>query len=1015
MNEEIINALMQLFAILSFIKSENSSDADNIVKNFLTERLNSELVLKYYKKYKDFQNALFKDLKTKKREKKISALGVKILLISRKINLTLNNKEKYLILLRTIEYITTNTKKIPPQAKELLLTINTTLNLDHNEFEDILNFAIEKYEKISPEKLLLIKGINTTSSFEYIPKRKENPNLDKEIIFLFIKEIQTFIFRYYGNLPIRLNVKIIKPGNLYHFDSGAIIRANALNAIYQSELLKNFIKTKEKYNITLVADKIEFKYPKSENGIKKVSFAFNSGELIGIIGSSGVGKSTFLNLIAGKLKPQKGKLYLNGIDIHKNQSKIKGLIGFVPQEDTLIENFTVYQNLFYTAKLSFGNYSSQKIHQIVINTLKKLNIYDIKDQKVGSPLNRYISGGQRKRLNIAIELIREPAILFIDEPTSGLSSTDATMLMHQLKAISLDNKLIITNIHQPSSEIFKLFTKIIIIDKQGYIVYIGNPIEAIWYFKSLSYRADADYVQCPTCGNIRTDEILEIIEEKIISEDGKPTEQRKTSPLEWYLLYKFNLEKRSKIKVINKPLPKNLFKPPSRIKQFFIFLKRNLHAKISDIQYTIIALTEAPILAVILALLSKKITNGKYIFALNDNIPAFLFMAIVVAMFIGLSISAEEIFKDKKILEREQFLKLSKLSYLFSKLISLMIFSAIEMFLFIIISNAILEIRGLLWEYWFILFSTAVLSNIIGLNISASFKSIVSIYITIPLILVPQMLLGGAMIKFDNMHPYFKSPKFTPIIADLTIARWSYEALAVEQFTSNKYEKNFFPIDKKKAQAIFITGFWCPEMQKIADKAIKAKQNNNLNLFHKNITIIKNELKRFYKINFIQNIDFQELNRLNFHNFTNNDLKTLSKFLSQVKKYYKIAVNQLIDMKDKKIDSIIAIIGKQNFIKLKENYQNNKLIDIILNSDEPNFFIIAKGNIIAKKNPIFIEPYSNIGRAHFYASEKIIGKLHIPTFTFNNTILWIYSLIMFIILYFDGVKKFFTLFNLKKQ
>ena len=149
-------------------------------------------------------------------------------------------------------------------------------------------------------------------------------------------------------------------------------------------------------------------------------------------------------------KPEAGEVLINGVNIHDEADKVKGLIGYVSQDDLLIEELTVFDNLFYNASLCFGNLSDNEIAIKVENVLHSLGLYEIRDMKVGTPLNKKISGGQRKRLNISLELIREPAILFLDEPTSGLSSLDSENILDLLNDLKLKGKLIFVVIHQPS-------------------------------------------------------------------------------------------------------------------------------------------------------------------------------------------------------------------------------------------------------------------------------------------------------------------------------------------------------------------------------------------------------------------------------------------------------------------------------------------------------------------------------------------------------------------------------------
>jgi ABC-type multidrug transport system ATPase subunit len=201
------------------------------------------------------------------------------------------------------------------------------------------------------------------------------------------------------------------------------------------------------------AGDIAFNYFNSKNGVKRFNLTEESGRLVGIIGGSGSGKSTLLNVLNGNLRPRQGTIKINGWDIHKNKEMVKGIIGYVPQDDLLIKELTVYENLFFNAKLCFDGYSDEMIRDVVEDALVDFDLVEASDLHVGDAFNTILSGGQRKRLNIALELIREPSILFVDEPTSGLSSSDRKRSLpakrQTLKATG-DRHM-----HQPSSDVFK--------------------------------------------------------------------------------------------------------------------------------------------------------------------------------------------------------------------------------------------------------------------------------------------------------------------------------------------------------------------------------------------------------------------------------------------------------------------------------------------------------------------------------------------------------------------------------
>ncbi len=223
-------------------------------------------------------------------------------------------------------------------------------------------------------------------------------------------------------------------------------------------------------------------------------------------------------------------ILINGSNLHTEKEKLQGVIGYVSQDDLLIEELTVYQNLYYNAKLCFAGMPEEELHERVIKMLESLGLEQRKDLKVGSVLDKTISGGQRKSLNIALELIREPAILFVDEPTSGLSSRDSENVIDLLKELSLKGKLIFVVIHQPSSDIYKMFDKMYIMDTGGYPIFYGNPVEAVTYFKKATNQVDSDRGQCPTCSNVNPEQIFNIIEAKVVDEYGQLTNKRKVNP-----------------------------------------------------------------------------------------------------------------------------------------------------------------------------------------------------------------------------------------------------------------------------------------------------------------------------------------------------------------------------------------------------------------------------------------------------------------------------------------------------
>ena len=306
---------------------------------------------------------------------------------------------------------------------------------------------------------------------------------------------------------------------------------------------------------------------------------------------------------------------------------------------------------------------------ILEKLLKNLGLYGIRDLIVGSALSKVISGGQRKRLNVGLELIRRPNILFVDEPTSGLSSRDSENIMDILKELTLRGTLVFCVIHQPSSDILKMFDKLLILDIGGYSIYYGNAVNSINYFKSAAEHIDKEEGQCVACGNINAERIFGIIEAKIVDEFGKETTRRKILPPTWAENFQPLIKEPTQGKVGHTVLPKKRFYAASNFKQWAIFTKRDLKSKIGNKQYLVINILEPFVLAIILSyILRYSESFEKYVFYENVNISAYFLISIVVALFMGLTVSAEEIFKDKILLKRETLLNLNRNSYLYSKI-----------------------------------------------------------------------------------------------------------------------------------------------------------------------------------------------------------------------------------------------------------------------------------------------------------------------------------------------------------
>ncbi|MFC1732927.1 ATP-binding cassette domain-containing protein [candidate division KSB1 bacterium] len=804
------------------------------------------------------------------------------------------------------------------------------------------------------------------------------------------------------------------PDRFYAFKEGSIIRGQRISPIYYTDIATLFKNEEIADSFLFSGIDIAFKFKNSDNGIHRFSFSEPSGQLIAVMGGSGVGKSTLLNILNGNIPLQHGGIYLNQFNIQQNKNKFEGLIGFVPQDDLLFENLSVWENLYYNARLCFSDLTKDEINEKVDKILRELELYSFKDLKVGSPLKKFISGGQRKRLNVALELIREPAIMFVDEPTSGLSSTDSEKLILLLKQQARKGKLIIVNIHQPSSAIFKLLDKLWILDTGGRPIYTGNPLDAIMYFKKEVNHVNADVCECISCGNVNPEQVLEIVETKSIDSSGNFTNQRRFTPQYWYQLYKDRIENPLLKQVVQSDHhPKSATKKPSKLVQFKIFFERNFRVKITDKQYLIINLIEAPILAIIVAYFTRYTEGENYVFFENKSLISYLFMSIVVVLFMGMSVSAEEIIKDRKILQRESFLNLSRLSYLNSKILFLVLLSAFQTFSFVIIGNFILGIHGMNISFWLILFSVAVFSNMLGLNISSAFDSEVTIYILVPLLLIPQILLCGVIVKFDDFQDKLADKDAVPVIGELMASRWAFEAMAVEQYKSNKYMANFFEIEKKMAQSRYRSDLLTTELIGQIDLTTgwQKLHKPEAEIEHK-LQIIQNEIKELDNEKVIP--PFPEVELVTRKSFDLEIAEKAKHHLIQIQKYHDQQFHFLKKKKDQYIYKISKSKGSEYLYDQKLNHHNKALEVLVLNTEAKNYYRETANGIMQKIAPIYKDPDFHNGRAHFLASEKRVFRMRIDTLYFNLAIILLMCTILYIALYFDWLRKVIELFGENK-
>jgi ABC-type multidrug transport system ATPase subunit len=622
-----------------------------------------------------------------------------------------------------------------------------------------------------------------------------------------------------GELPIR-NTAALADGDTIRIDTGQVLRCNFSERIIEEE--RNIISTLE------VRD-LNHRFREDDTAIDSMSFTLMRGEMVCVMGASGCGKSTLMRILAGQLQPQQGEVLLNGQSLYKDLDALRGYVAHIPQEDAFDEHLTIEENLEFAAAIRAPHLTNSDRSRRIDGKLVELGLSERRNNLVGSQSNKVLSGGERKRLNIGLDMIGNADIFLFDEPTSGLSSKDAEHVIEIIRSMA-HNKIVLVTIHQPTSKIFQMFSKAILLDKGGKLVFYGTPHEMLEYFAQAEHEQQfgTELGGCPACGTTRPEFIFDVLETPlrdlsgdIIYEEnfnGQLIPARRFSPDYWRDKYEsFRLLQDMRQVAVRKQTPTTL--PPAPVKrhdairgrdewtQFRTLLKRAFISKMRIRGNLLTTIVEAPLLAALIGVVLRYSDDGNmYDFASAYHIPTYLFLSLTVAMFLGLTNSCDDIIRDRIVLQRERNLNVRLPYYIFAKTSTLALFAALQCALFVLIGNAILEIRGMFWPHFFFNFITALGGIAIGLLISSIVEDGKTAANVVPLILIPNIILGGALIKYEDMnrdldfmytvqrffsthHNVEQDPEDTevqvPIICEFIPMRWSYEALVVAQAKLN--------------------------------------------------------------------------------------------------------------------------------------------------------------------------------------------------------------------------------------
>jgi ABC-type multidrug transport system ATPase subunit len=652
-----------------------------------------------------------------------------------------------------------------------------------------------------------------------------------------------------GDTPVR-NEADLRDGDMIQIDSNQSLRCNFSERLLEEE--RNVIHHLDVRDLVC-------RFKGGGLGIDGVSFAATRGEMICVMGASGCGKSSLLRSLAGQFPPVRGQVLFNGLSLYENFDALKQYVTYIPQFDAFDEHLTIGENLDFAAAIRSPYLSWRERHRRIDGKLAELGLNERRDSVVGATHKKTLSGGERKRLNIGLDMIGSADIYLFDEPTSGLSSKDSEHVMEIIRAMA-HNKIVIVTIHQPSSKIFQMFNKAMLLDRGGRMVFFGTPHEM------LSYFAEAEHQQhfgtplggCPACGTTRPEFVFDVLETPlrdlsgdVIYEEndrGQLVPVRRYSPDYWRDKYEAWRLMRDVRQPAPEPAPgdnqgvgaetRRSWRAALREEflQFRTLLARAFISKLRNKGNLATTMIAAPALAALIGAVLRYSEEGTYDFASSFHIPTYLFLSLVVAMFLGLTNSVDDIIRDRPVLQRERNLNVRLGWYILAKVLTLSLFALVQCVFFILIANWILEVRGMFWIFLAAMVLTAVSGIAIGLLISSLVSESKTAVNIIPVVLIPQIILGGALIKYEEMNQnldfvYSVSRWFSenpeagqprsdlqvPLICEFMPMRWSYEAIVFAQAKLNPLTSRQEKIQAQINQLARRPDLTAPEEERLED------------------------------------------------------------------------------------------------------------------------------------------------------------------------------------------------------
>jgi len=518
-------------------------------------------------------------------------------------------------------------------------------------------------------------------------------------------------------------------------------------------------------NVSIEAQDVTVLAPDGRPLLEPISLVAYPSELIAMMGPAGAGKTTLLKALNGYSRPASGQVLFNGLNLYRHYDRFSQQLAYVPQDDIVHPQLTVREALYFSARLR-TDLSDDEIETRIDKLLRELNLSDKKDTIIGSPENKVLSGGQRKRVNIAMELITDTPVLFLDEPTSGLSSYDAEGVIHLLKQLSRQGKTIIATIHQPSLHVFREFDNLIMLARDsggcGTLAFFGP-----------AYPDSIDFLHPRTPDQTQTNPGIEPGPELLL------TGLAKNPATEWSRLFRESryrkqfVEDRARQSASTIQAPVKEASRRFNFTQWITLLRRNTIVKVRNRAQMAILGLQSPLIAALIVLVYGKVAASASTFQqfqdMAANIIGIHILMVVAAIWFGCNNATRDIVGEWTIFYRERMVNLKLPSYVFSKFILLLVLSVLQCAVMLGIVYFLSDLKADFFRIGAVLVLASAVGTTLGLAISARSSSTESAIALLPIVLLPVIVLGG------GLKQIYRMPTAMQWVSTVIPSRWAFE------------------------------------------------------------------------------------------------------------------------------------------------------------------------------------------------------------------------------------------------